>query len=95
MTTTDPKPPTPVTTIGDDAILSVKQAAACTPFGVLTLRAALESRELDGRFIGGSTGWVTTWKALTDFARGKGQRLLVPDGVPDGVPDEAADVDEP
>lgn len=74
----DPATETPPTVIGDDAILTIRQAANVSPFGEKLLRAAIDSGELEGRLVGGSTGYTTTWKALCAYATGKGKQLENP-----------------
>lgn len=82
-------PVRPFTIIGGDAILTVKQAAEMTPFGMVTLRAALDDGSLEGRKIGGPTGWVTTWQALLRWAAGRGVEVRVPAAATDREPPAA------
>ncbi len=64
----DPAPARPpsrgVTVIGDDAVMNVRQLADASPIGESTIREAFKSGELEGRDVGGSTGFVTTWKTF-------------------------------
>lgn len=53
-----------------DALLTLDDATALSPgYSTKVLSESLLCGELEGRWVGGLHGWLTTWSALLDWAR--------------------------
>lgn len=82
----DPGEGRPVKTIGDEAVMTTRQLADHSPIGEKTILTAFESGDLEGRRIGGPTGWVTTWGAFCAWVkRGNHDAAAKTDDKKDGA----------